>query len=131
MPTSPRGRPKAQRIVRGQDEPFLIWDGTTERDAEASLRRRLLGAHGCRSDERHHFSEAVVHGRRGKWLGWVSFCQSVFGLEGADIRDSTQGEGWPSCTRIEPCAWRLSRDFGAFLRALVSYRPCSAQVDTK
>jgi hypothetical protein len=28
-------------------------------------------AHGARSDERHRFSEAVIHGRGAKWLGWV------------------------------------------------------------
>jgi hypothetical protein len=41
----------------------------------------LLCAHGCRSDERHRFSEAVTHGREAKWLGWVES-----GLAASDVQ---------------------------------------------
>jgi hypothetical protein len=37
----------------------------------------LFRAHGCRSDERHRFFEAVVHGRGGKWLGRVDSGRSA------------------------------------------------------
>ena len=34
-------------------------------------------AHCRRSDERYRFSEAVIHGRRAKWLGWVESGRSM------------------------------------------------------
>jgi len=43
------------------------------------VRHRRLCAHQGRSDKRHRFSRAVVHGGSGKWLGWVEAEQLLWG----------------------------------------------------